>query len=97
MLIAKSYIVLEINMATAISIQLDERLQRFVEHQQKSKRVSPGQATMELLKTGYYNYVRQLHRQYISGEMTFRRMAKELGLEYRQLYALFEDLKLPAA
>jgi hypothetical protein len=34
-------------MPAAISIQLDERLRRFVEHLQESKRVSPGQATKE--------------------------------------------------
>jgi len=45
----------------------------------------------------YYQQVRQLHNQYLKGEITFRRMAKELGLEYRQLYALLEELKLPLA
>ena len=84
-------------MASAISIELDDRLQRFIEQIQKNKRVSPGEATIDLLRTGYYERVRQLHRQYLNGEITFRRMAKELGLEYRQLYALLEDLNLPLA
>ncbi len=51
----------------------------------------------DLLRIGYYERVRQLHRQYLHGEITLRRLAKELGLEYRQLYALLEDLKLPVA
>jgi len=59
--------------------------------------VRKGEATIDLLRTGYYERVRQLHRQYLHGEITFRRLAKELGLEYRQLYALLEDLKLPVA
>jgi hypothetical protein len=44
-----------------------------------------------------YRQAHQLHRQYLKGEITFRRMAKELGLEYRQLYALLEELNLPLA
>jgi hypothetical protein len=48
-------------------------------------------------RSGYFERIRQLHRQYLQGEITFRRMAKELGLEYRELYALLEDLKLPVA
>jgi len=84
-------------MASAISVQLDERLQRFIKQLQKRKRVSPGEAAIDLLQTGYFERVRQLHRQYLAGEITLRRMAKELGLEYRQLYALLEDLKLPVA
>jgi hypothetical protein len=61
------------------------------------KRISPQQATVALLQAGYYERVRQLHRQYLQGEITFRRMAKELGLEYRQLYALLEELNLSLA
>ncbi len=84
-------------MATAVSIELDEKLQRFFSYLQKSKRITSRQAAIDLLNAGYYQQVRQLHNQYLKGDITFRRMAKELGLEYRQLYALFEELNLPMA
>jgi len=84
-------------MTTAISIELDDHLQRFIAYLQKSRRITSRQAAIDLLKAGYYQQVRQLHHQYLMGDITFRRMAKELGLEYRQLYALFEELNLPLA
>jgi hypothetical protein len=84
-------------MATAVSIELDEKLQRFFSYLRKSKRITSRQAAINLLNAGYYQQVRQLHSQYLKGDITFRRMAKELGLEYRQLYALFEELNLPMA
>jgi hypothetical protein len=84
-------------MATAISIELDEHLLRFITYLQKSKRIPTRQATIDLLKAGYHQQVRQLHSQYLKGQITFRRMAKELGLEYRQLYGLLEELNLPLA
>lgn len=49
------------------------------------------------IATTRYQQVRRLHSQYLIGDITFRRMAKELGLEYRQLYALLEELNLPLA
>jgi len=84
-------------MTTAISIELDDHLQRFIAYLQKSRRITSRQAAIDLLKAGYYQQVRQLHSQYLMGDITFRRMAKELGLEYRQLYALLEELNLPLA
>jgi len=84
-------------MTTAVSIELDEHLQRFIAYLQKSKRITLRQAAVDLIKNGYYQQVRQLHNQYLKGDITFRRMAKELGLEYRQLYALLEELNLPLA
>jgi len=76
---------------------VDDHLQRFISYLQKSRRITSRQAAIDLLKAGYYHQVRQLHGQYLKGDITFRRMAKEPGLEYRQLYALFEELNLPLA
>jgi hypothetical protein len=84
-------------MATAVSIELDDHLQRFIAYLQKSRRITWRQAAIDLLKAGYHQQVRQLHGQYLRGDITFRRMAKELGLEYRQLYVLLEELNLPLA
>jgi hypothetical protein len=49
------------------------------------------------MRAGYHDLVRRLHRQYLDGELTLRSMANELGLEYRELYALLEKLGLPMA
>lgn len=55
------------------------------------------QISANLRRAGYHDLVRRLHRQYLDGEITLRQMAKELGLEYRELYALLEELNLPMA
>lgn len=83
--------------AKVISVELDERLERYLHSLQKKRRIPPTQASAELIQAGYYDMVRRLHRQYLSGELTLRRMAAELGLEYRELYALLEELGLAIA
>ncbi len=75
-------------MAKAVSVELDERLERFINHAQQSKHLTPPQISAELSGAGYHDLVRRLHRQYLDGEITLHSMAKELGLEYRELYAL---------
>jgi hypothetical protein len=84
-------------MGKAVSVELDERLERFIDHVQQSKQLPPTQISAELMRAGYHDLVRRLHRQYLDGEITLRAMAKELGLEYRELYALLEDLNLAIA
>jgi len=84
-------------MGKAVSVELDERLERFVEQMQRSKHVAPPDVSADLMRAGYHDLVRQFHRQYLDGDMTLRAMAAELGLEYRDLYALLEELNLPIA
>jgi hypothetical protein len=72
-----------LTMLHKVSNQSDKSLPSFNKHWSASKKNC--------------QQVRQLHLQYLKGEITFRRMAKELGLEYRQLYALLEELNLPLA
>ena len=40
-------------------------------------------------------YVKELHRRYLNGAFSLRGMAKRLGLSYRDLYAILEELGLP--
>ena len=63
----------------------------------RDKHLPPPQISAELMLAGYHDLVRRLHRQYLDGEITLRAMAKELGLEYRELYALLEELNLAIA
>jgi hypothetical protein len=84
-------------MARSVSIELDERLERFVEHMRKSKHLTPPEVSADLMRAGYHDLVRQLHERCLAGEMTLRAMAGELGLEYRELYVLLEELGLPLA
>lgn len=78
-------------------MELDERLERFVPQAERSRQRSAPEVSAELMRSGYEDMVRRLHRQYLGGQMTLRAMAAELGLEYRELYALLEELGLPLA
>jgi len=84
-------------MSKAISVELDERLESYIDRVERERGVPAERACAELMLAGYAEIVRHLHQQYITGEITFRQMAKKMGLEYRQLYALLEDLQLPTA
>lgn len=84
-------------MGRAVSVELDERLERFVDQAQKSKSRSAPEISADLMRAGYLDVVRRLHRQYLEGRLTLRGVAAELGLEYRELYALLEELDLPLA
>ena len=84
-------------MEKSFVVEVDRRLARYLERLQKSRRLSPAEASAELMKVGYYDVVRRLHRQYLKGEITLRHMAKALGLKYRDVYVLLEELKLPMA
>jgi triphosphoribosyl-dephospho-CoA synthetase len=81
----------------AVSVELDERLERFVDQAQRSKSRSAPEVSADLMRAGYLDVVRRLHREYLEGQITLRGMAAELGLEYRELYALLEELDLPLA
>jgi len=81
----------------AVSVELDERLERFVDQAQKSKSRSAPEISVDLMRAGYRDLVQRLHRQYLEGQITLRGVAVELGLEYRELYALMEELGLPLA
>jgi hypothetical protein len=55
----------------------------------------PAKIVTDLVYTGYIAYVKDLHRQYLSGEFSLRGMAKRLGLTYRELYQILDELELP--
>jgi hypothetical protein len=82
-------------MPKAISVKLDER--SYIDCIEQERSMPAEQACVELMQAGYIEIVRHLHWQYINGEITFRQMAKKMGLEYRQLYTLLEELQLPTA
>jgi hypothetical protein len=84
-------------MARAVSVELDDRLERFIEQAQRNRHLTPPEVSAELMQAGYRDLVRQLHHRYLNGEITLRAVAQELGLGYRELYALLEELNLPIA
>jgi hypothetical protein len=84
-------------MAKSIAVPLDEFTERYVEQAGRRRQTSRSEVGGELIRAAYEDIVRRLHNQYLHGEITFRQMARQLGLEYRELYALLERMNLPIA
>ena len=62
----------------------------------KAERAPEASAVLdELIKVEYDQVLLKLHQRYQRGEITFRAVAKELGLSVRELYNLFEQKGLP--
>ena len=84
-------------MLKTVTLELDENLGRYLSRCSVARPQRAARLGTELLAKGYHQVVRDLHRRYLNGELTLRQMAKEVGLEYRQLYGLLEEMRLPVA
>ena len=81
-------------MAQKVSLAIDGPVLKYIEARRRVHR-SRASVVRELIQKGYEANLEQLYRQYQNGEITLRNMAAELGLEYRELYALLEEKGLP--
>lgn len=75
----------------AITVALDERLERFVEKQAEGQRISPAQAIEEMVRVGFEIRLEQLYSRYSRGEYSLGRLAKELGLTTWEVVHLLEE------
>jgi AraC-like DNA-binding protein len=83
-----------IYMAVSMQTVLDDRLAQYVDRVKTQRHETAAAVVRELVEAGYEEAVRQLHARYQRGELTFRRVAAELGLSGRDLYDLFEQTGL---
>ena len=81
-------------MSAQVSVVLDDRIVRYVETQQIIQRKSPSELVADLLNEWYESKLQNLHRQCLAGNLTLRGMARQLGLQYRELYDLMEKKEL---
>ena len=82
-------------MSAQISIVLDDKIVRYAESHNKTRSKPYSELIAEFLNEWYESKLRELHQQYQTGNLTLRAMARQLGLEYRELYDLLEQEGLP--
>ena len=75
----------------SLAIELTVPISRFVERQSRDLRISPQDAVAELLSLGFETLFRQLYERYRRGEMSFGRLAQEIGVTTWELSHLLED------
>lgn len=77
-------------MNARVSVVLDEKIARYVKTQEAIKDRPASELVADLLDEWYEAKMRDLHGQYLAGALTLRGMARQLGLDYRELYNLME-------
>ena len=80
-----------------ITITLDEPIGRLISHASRSRNVSPQRAASDLLALGFKAFLSERYRRYRRGEISFGRLADELGMTTWELSHLLEDHGWPAS
>ena len=75
----------------SVAIELTAPISQFVERQSRDLQVSPQDAVTELLSLGFETLFRKLYEQYRRGEMSFGRLAQEIGVTTWELSHLLDD------
>lgn len=75
----------------SVDIKLERPIGRFVEHKSQERNVPPEQMVNELVALGFESLVAQLYERYRRGEISFGRLAQELGITTWELSHLLED------
>jgi len=78
-------------MAVSVQMVLDDRIAKYIHRVKEEKHTEEAKVVQELVEGGYEQVLRQLHTRYHRGELTFRAVAAQLGIEVRELYALLEQ------
>lgn len=82
-------------MTVEIAVPVDEKVSKYVQVLAETERRSYSDVVQALLEEGYKRELEKLHASYSRGEITLRRMARRLGLNYRELYQLLANKNLP--
>lgn len=82
-------------MSEKVSLTIDGPVLKYIEIKRPRYNGSRAAVVREWIQRGYDADMEALYRQYQRGEITLRNMAAELGLAYRELYALLEEKGWP--
>ncbi len=80
----------------SIAITLERPIDHFVDRKSREQDISPQQAVMELIARGFETLLQEHYRRYRQGEISFGRLAQELGITTQELSHLLEDRGWPA-
>ena len=75
----------------SVAIKLEGPIGQFVERQANKRQVSPQEAVIELVSLGFEACLQQWYDRYHRGEISFGRLAQELGMTTWELSHLLEE------
>jgi hypothetical protein len=78
-----------------VMIREDDPLGQFIDAKASYSGRNPVDVADEEIRNGFYALVRELHAQFMSGELSQGAMAAELGINRVDLIHLLEALDLP--
>jgi predicted HTH domain antitoxin len=74
-----------------IKIALEPSIRQFVDRRSQKRNVSPQQTITELVNLGFEALLQQYYERYQRGEISFGRVAEELGITSWELSHLIEQ------
>jgi hypothetical protein len=83
-------------MEESVAITLERPISQFVERQSQERQVTPQQTVVELVTLGFETLLQKLYQRYRRGEISFGRLAQELGVTTWELSHLLEERDWPA-
>ena len=75
----------------SVVVTLDRPLSQFVDHRSRERHTSPQQTVMELVSLGFHALLRERYIRYQRGEISFGRLAQDLGITTWELSHLLEE------
>jgi hypothetical protein len=79
----------------SIVITLEQPISQFVDQQSRDRNVPPQQMVMELVALGFETLLQERYQRYRQGEISFGRLAQELGITTWELSHLLEERGWP--
>ncbi len=80
---------------SSIDITLERPISQFVERKRQEHHISPQETVTELVKLGFEMLLEKLYQRYRLGEISFGRLAQELGVTTWELGHLLEERGWP--
>lgn len=75
----------------SVDIKLEQPIRQFVEHKSRERQIPPEQTIIELVSLGFEALLQRLYDRYRRGEISFGRLAQELGITSWELSHLLEE------
>jgi hypothetical protein len=80
-----------------ITVTVDPPIGRLISYASRSRSISPQRAAADLLALGFKTFLSERYRRYRRGEISFGRLAEELGMTTWELSDLLEAQGWPAS
>jgi len=79
----------------SVAITLEQPISQFVEHQSRDRDIPEQQTIKELITLGFETLLQERYQRYRRGEISFGRLAQELGITTWELSHLLEERGWP--